>query len=586
MGAGALWYIFPQAGPWPLVLVLPPWLARLVLSGHLTRRTPFDLPLLLFLFTAGLGVWAAYDRPVAWRKFWLLVGAVLIFYALANAQSLGETRSWLLAAFGAGVALYFLATHEWQAWEVKIQVLSRLGCSLHAPLAAWPGHRMNPNVAASVLGLMLPFGGLVTLQAWRQLRQAGPPRPRAHWLRLVVAVGLLALTLFGLLMTVSRAAWLAVAVALLVVALWANAGWLGQVTGISRAAAFSGQLGFGLVLLLTTSLIWPRTIAAALTALPDASTAFGRLELLQRSPTLLGDYPLVGAGLGGFQMLYSTYVLLLHVGYTGHSHNLFLDVALEQGFPGLLVLASMWLLFAWIAWQALSQRGGRRAPGALAAAAVSLLIVLLHGLIDDPLYSGRGVLLVFIPLAFGASLPIERPTRRRRPLALPVVLLVLLFLALLGRDPLLSLAFSNLGAVHHSQAELSVYSWPEWPIQDAVRREVDLSQPVAGFERALALNPRNATANRRLGMIELSLGEYEAALQHLEAAYAVEPESMTTRQLYGEALIVNGRVDEGRALWAGVSNAQRQLDIRAWWYRHIGDSERAEWIEQAASDHS
>jgi tetratricopeptide (TPR) repeat protein len=244
----------------------------------------------------------------------------------------------------------------------------------------------------------------------------------------------------------------------------------------------------------------------------------------------------------------------------------------------------MWLLFGWIAWRTLSQQKGRRAPGALVAAVVSLLIVLLHGLVDDPLYSGRGVLLFFVPLAFGASLPVERGRRRRHPLVVPVALIVLLFLALLGRKPLISLAFSNLGAVHQSQAELSVYSWPEWPIQDDVRRRVNLSDSVAEFEQALAFNPRNGTAHRRLGMIELARGRYEAALHHLEAAYAVEPGSMTTRQLYGEALIVNGRVDEGRALWQGVSNAQRQLNHRAWWYKHIGETERAEWIVQAVSD--
>jgi O-antigen ligase len=540
--------------------------------------------MLLFLVSAGLGVWAAYDRPAAWRKFWLLVGAVVIFYALAHAQALGEARCWLLTAFGAGVALYFLATHDWQAYEVKSQLLCRLGRALQAPLPAWSGHRMNPNVAASVLAMMLPFGGWVAVQAWSQLRRAGPPRHRGHWLRLVVAIAFLALILFGLVLTVSRAAWLAVTVALLVVVLWAVASWIGRATGISSLVTLSGLLGVGLAVLLATSLIWPRTIAAALSAFAGNQSASGRLELLQRTVSLLGDYPLVGAGLGGFQMLYSTYALLVHVGYAWHSHNLFFDVALEQGVPGLLALASMWLLFACIVWQALSQQAGRCALGSLVVAAGSLLIVGLHGLVDDPLYSGRGVLLFFIPLAFGASLPVERPRRQRPPLAVLVAMLGLLFLALVGRNTLLSLAYSNIGAVRQSQAELSVYRWPEWPIQDDVRRRVNLREAVAPFDRALAFDPRNGTAHRRLGMIYLAQGRYGAALEHLEAAYAVEPGSMTTRQLYGEALIVNGRVEQGRALWQGVSNAQGQLDIRAWWYGHIGEPEWAEWIKWAAND--
>jgi lipopolysaccharide biosynthesis regulator YciM len=137
--------------------------------------------------------------------------------------------------------------------------------------------------------------------------------------------------------------------------------------------------------------------------------------------------------------------------------------------------------------------------------------------------------------------------------------------------------------VHQSQAELGAYTWPEWPIQDEVRRYVDLGPATAQFERALALDPGNATANRRLGMIELSLGQYGAALGHLEAAYAAEPWCPTTQQLLGEAYLANGRLEEGRALWSGLSNEQSQLDIRVWWYGHIGEEERAEWVRQAAA---
>jgi tetratricopeptide (TPR) repeat protein len=180
------------------------------------------------------------------------------------------------------------------------------------------------------------------------------------------------------------------------------------------------------------------------------------------------------------------------------------------------------------------------------------------------------------------ALDLKARARRLRSLGLPIALVLLMAAALLWRGPLLSLLYSNLGAVHQSQAELGPYKWPEWPIQDAVRRAVDLSRPVAEFEQALALDPRNATANRRLGMIELSLGEYEDALPHLEAAYAAEPASSTTRQLLGEALIANGQVEEGRALWAGVRNSEGQLAARVYWYGSIGDKQRAAWMKQAA----
>jgi hypothetical protein len=51
---------------------------------------------------------------------------------------------------------------------------------------------------------------------------------------------------------------------------------------------------------------------------------------------------------------------------------------------------------------------------------------------------------------------------------------------------------------------------------------------------------------------------------------------MPSRNGQGQA-IVNGRQDEGQALWAGVSNERKQLEARVFW-----DTERAAWVWQAA----
>ena len=354
-----------------------------------------------------------------------------------------------------------------------------------------------------------------------------------------------------------------------------------------------GLLVIGLILALTSSGgIW-----ATLGTLPGPNTADARAELQGRSLILAHDYALLGAGLDNFMMLYSTYALLIHVGYIQYSHNLFLDVAIEQGLPSLLVLVLAWLLFGVAVWRMLwrpsesEDRSQAKCPspdaaGLLGAAGLSLVVTLAHGLGDDVYYASGAALLLFLPLAFAP--PFLAPTgqaaagRRGRRWALAAGLGLLILLGLIWRKPLLSLAYSNLGAVHQSQAELSVYNWPEWPIQDALRREIDMNRPVAEFEQALALDPGNAAANRRLGQIELSLAEYEEALAHLEAAYAAEPWSPTTRQLYGEALIVNGFLAEGEALWATLEVGQGQLQARTFWYEHIGDEERAARIRQAA----
>jgi hypothetical protein len=591
--AGAVWYAFPRAGAWPLLVALIPWALRWVFSGRLVRRTAFDLPLTLFLLTAAVGVWTAFIREAAMAKFWLIVAGILLFYALSHAEPLVRGRIWLLAVFGAGVAAYFVATHNWDVYPAKIAALTQLGRSLQSVLPPLPGHRLHPNVAGGILAMLIPFSALITFWSGREL--AGVRRSGAGSATLLRGAFLLgaacatfALTLFGLVMSTSRGAWIALAVAALVLALWGLVRHLARGRPTLRAWALPALLVLLLVGAVVAALAWEGGWMGLLAALPGPNTAIPRIELLKSTLTLVRDYPLVGAGLGSFQMLYSTYVLLLHVGYTIHSHNLLLNVAVEQGLPAMLLLAWMWLLAAVAVSRLDGLRGGpapRAASEALIAAAASLIVFLVHGQVDDVLYGSRAILLLFLPLAF--CVPFLAPSRARsaywRPLAVPAGIALVLGLALIWRRPVLSTIYSNLGAVHQHRAELSGYTWPEWPIQDAVRRAVDLSRPIAEFRTALGLDPRNATANRRLGMIELSLGQYGSAVPHLEAAYAAEPGSATTRQLLGEAYLANGRLADGRTLWSTLPDAQGQLAARAFWYGYLGDNERAQWMQDAAS---
>lgn len=565
IGAGGMWYLRPELGPWPLLLGCLPWLERLFTNGRLTRRTPYDLPLLLFLLTAGLSVWAAYDRPAAFAKFWVIVGGVLIFYAVANYREKGSEPFWLLAFFGAGVTLYFLATNDWATYPGKLAIVTRIGQAIQGMIPAVPGHRLHPNVVGGILATTIPCGGAAIWQAVHQ-RQRGI----TFFLAVVWAV-----TLFGLFMTTSRGAWLAVAAALAAAGLW----WLFGQFGSAQHShwLFNGLLvlaGLGTITLFVTR--------------PELLRLFGdsnRPELMRNSLILIQEYPLIGAGLDGYLMLYSTYSFLIHVGFSVHAHNLFINVAIEQGLPGLLAL--LWL--AWLigyGWWQETGRGGSVRPG-IAVAGLTLLILCVHGLVDDPLYGSRAVLLLFMPMAFAVpSAPSPSPTTRparQQALGWALAATGLMMLLLFGGRSLAATWFANLAAIEQSRIELGVYAWPEWPVQDEVRRQFDLTQPITLYQRALSLAPANAAANRRLGQIELSLAQYDQALMHLEQAYMATPWDNATRQLYGEALIVTGRVNEGAAQWSTVNNSEQQLILRAFWYEHIGDTARLQAIRPIAT---
>ncbi len=544
------------------------------------RRTAYDGPMLLFVASAAMGLGIAYDRTAAWLKFGLIVGGTVVGYWFAHAPERMRLGRWgevspVRVMFGllpALVAIFFLLTNDWGRWDAKLGWLE----PLRRWFAAWqpplPGIRLNPNVAGGIIAAFLPMQA-ATLQAGSRGRRSVWPGSL-----------LLGLSGMGLLMSASRGAWLALAAAAGGWASWELSRWLtgrwttgeGKRPPIAIWASFL-VIGVAFITLVLALTPW----GAQFMALQGERPAIWR-----NSRDLLGDYLFTGLGLGGFPMAYSSYVLLVHVRYITHAHNLFLDVWLEQGTLGIIAL--LWLLGTAF-WAAMPTSRWR--PAALA----SLAVILLHGLADDAFYGygGWGILLLFVP--FGvlarpdtgfAAKPAKEPKAVRPESRIILTrggMAALLVVAMMLIPPVRATFQANLGALAQTQAELSVYRWPQWPIQDSLRRspDVNLTRAIAYYRAALDIDPANVTANRRLGQIELARGNYEASCRHLQAAYAAAENQRAVRQLWGECLALAGDIRSAATLWQTVDVSQQQLELRQWWYWYLGEQERAARIAAA-----
>lgn len=574
--AAGLWYVRASLGAWPLILVGLALVLRAALTGSLFPRSAFDGPLALFLLAAAVGAAISVDRTTAWGStLYIYIGAVVMYYAVATLPErvkLAGVRTQplraLLLALPSLIAGYFLLTTDWQSWIDKLGWLGPLLPLLTALNMPSLGHLLHPNVAGGLIAAMLPLqlGAL----RWRE---------SPAWLRLIGGL-LVALSLFGLLTSSSRGAWLALALAA-GMALAARA-WQRQRAGTAQPAKASWQrwavIGGGLVALGAVGAV----VVSLFTALPagqhllDAFRA-SRWTLWTDTLDLLGDTPLTGIGFEGFQMAYVSYVLLSHVGYQPHSHNMLLEIWLRQGVLGLLA-------FAWLAVTVWRLRHAT-SPWRVWALA-SILVIALHGVFDVPLYGARGMMLAFVPLALLVRAPYNELATlpRQANLRLAVVACLMLVAALLVTLPAgRALIQTNLGALQQTQQELALYDWPEWPIQDELRRTgaVDMAPIMARYQAALVSNPRQAAANRRLGQIELALGDYAAARGHLTAAYAAAPGQRATRQLLAESDAIAGDVQAAARLLRTVDLGQSQLQGRIFWYKHIGEPQYAALIEQA-----
>ena len=577
--AGAWWVFVPQASTWPLVIALVPWGVRLAAGKSPIRRTALDIPLVIFLLTAEVGVWAAYDRAAAWNKFWLMAAGVLLYYALAG-QPYHNWRivSGLAGGFGAGISAYFLLTHDWAQFPADLNLLNRPGLAWTSlrPALSWPW--IHPNIAGGLLAMLLPVSLAVCVDAWRK-----------HNRRVsLTAAGLSGIIAIGLLMTSSRAAWLALAAG---VGVW---GWW-QISDLAaRRLSWSRILVFGLPVLLASFLalgvFTSRTSSLVRMAntVPGESSAGSRVELARDTLQLIRDYPFTGGGLASFPGLFSTYIRVIQVPVFFYSHNLYTDIALEQGIPG---LAAFLLTLAGAGWRLINSLADRTSRNYLAEAClVGLVVVILHGFMDDALYGMGGTPLIFLIAGITFSLQTTAAkeskeqkesliTQRKMSSAALGWALALLGLGGAGlvlAKPLASAWYANMGAVTMSRIQLG-----KWPVSFNESRALQpkLKPALEPFNKALTYNPNNLTALYRQGIYAYNGNDFEKAKTYLQSAHTQNPDHRGIQKLLGYTYTWTGEALKAKELLVNIPEAGEEMDAYSGWW---GTQNQANWANLAS----
>jgi putative inorganic carbon (HCO3(-)) transporter len=126
----------------------------------------------------------------------------------------------------------------------------------------------------------------------------------------------------------------------------------------------------------------------------------GRVEIWSRALEMVADFPLTGVGMGAFTPVADT--LYPFTSYSSgtitHAHNLFLQISLDLGLPGLVAwLAVLWGVL-WRAWQVYRSGVDDREPWklALGAALICTQVVLaVHGVVDAATWGTRPAIIVW-----------------------------------------------------------------------------------------------------------------------------------------------------------------------------------------------
>lgn len=523
----------------------------------------------LFLVTATLGLWAAYNQQTAFLRFGLLgigVLAVVVAGMLDRQQRMriAPSATWGVSLLVGVVAVYYLAARE-------------------------GAHDAFGGITGSTLAILLPFPLANLLRTFRS----------KQWYWVVLCALLSVMGGVALLVTRERGAVLSLlaggSVALL---FWLLAEQNVQATTVRAVRWFVwllgllGLVGYGAFVTMPSV----ATQVGEMAHLHPDSDILGRRELWNNALALIGDYPFSGSGLSSVPMTLASYVYISHVANQPHVHNLFLQAGAEQGWLGLLAMTGMILLAVAISMETLPAHTRELQELRLAAIA-STISLLVYGLLDAELYAYATVPLTFVPIAF--TLLVRSSTRRHPrnvnrqnnaigPMVWMGIGVALLVLGIwLNGGKLRSALFVNLATVAQSRAELSVYHYQTWGVQDRLRRKpggVNLDATERYLQIALVIDSQNESALRRSGQIALAQGDYAKAEERLQAAFQLAPEHRANRQLLGEVLAVRGQIDEAAQLWQSVSFLDSQLEGRAWWYEQLQELQAAKNIHLAMAE--
>jgi hypothetical protein len=574
---GVIWIARPQWGVWVLWIALLPWLARIVTGQFGYRFSGLEFPIAIFLLTAGAGVWAAYDSQAAWAKFWVLVAAVLIYAALAGQPdvNLGVVAG-LTGLMGVMIAVYFSLSYDWHLQSSDFNFINRMGRAWMAIRPELVLRPANPNVVGGLLAMLAFFPLALGLNSWRERRYI--------WAALACASTLLILT--GLLLTSSRGAWVAFGVALGFWIAWGISDILARPLRLTRSLIFALLLCIGVLPIAWFVLSFPGGLLGLLDRLPGLADGSSRLDLARSALDLIGDAAFTGGGLWAFPGLFSQYIMVTPYFIYNYSHDFYLDVALEQGVVGGVALLMVFLLSGWALASRMGKIPGRSLIATLSLATLaSLVAVLLHGLVDDALYSSRGTpLLLLVPgiavSLYWASKPAESQigdTSKRGLVSNAVLLgLAILFglLLLIGwRKPLQASWQANMGSVQLARLDLAGWPSEKWN-EDS---DVSATRPAqTAFLHSLTLNPANRTANHRMGLIAMQAREYLTAKGYLEMAHSQDSKHRGVIKSLGYCYVWLDQLEDAAELLADIPEAEYEMGVYSWWWKTQGRADLAD----------
>jgi putative inorganic carbon (HCO3(-)) transporter len=332
-----------------LLLLVGIWILSTVVLRAPWPQTPFNgVMLVFFIMTAvGAGLSAFPDLTVS-KATGLVIGFAMwrfLTYAITDYLRLRWAVIGFLVLCVGMTVVGVMATD----WPAEVPILRKVFSLLPERLLDLPesASTKHSNQLGGTVLIYFPLVLSTLIASWYQ---------RRRWI-ITAGISLSAVVVTLLLIaTQSRSTWIGMLVSIFVLLLiWA------YLISPSRKRIVLWVLAAGIVLIVVGGVlvIGPDRLLELLQE-PTGMTAFGTLDTLafrqevwRWAVTAVSDFPFTGCGLGTFRRVVTLlYPLNVPMPDIAHAHNIFLQVALDIGIPGLIAYLALLGLMVWEAWQA------------------------------------------------------------------------------------------------------------------------------------------------------------------------------------------------------------------------------------------
>ncbi len=341
--------IMPMLTSFCLIGLCGVWILSTVVTKSPWPETPFNgVMFILIIMTAVGASFSAFPDLTVSKASGLIIGFALWRF-LTNAVIDNFRLRWALIGFLVLCLGMTIVGSMASDWPAEVPILSKVFALLPERVLDLPesASTKHTNQLGGTILIYYPLVLSAFIFIWNTSKR---------WYMIAgLGMSTLLVTLL-LVLTQSRSTWIGALVSIFFVLFtWA----ILIPPSRKRKVMWILTVSFVMVFVIAVLVVGPMRILELLrqpvgmTALGTLDTLAFRQEVWRWAVLAISDFPFTGCGLGTFRrvvtLLYPLNVSMLDI---SHAHNIFLQVALDVGIPGLIAYVALLGLMGWEAWKA------------------------------------------------------------------------------------------------------------------------------------------------------------------------------------------------------------------------------------------